>query len=228
MALQLQQVPNQQIQVGELGALAIDIVHRLRTSWSEARTATSRSKKQVSIAWPVPKSSWSEAEVREFERDVLSAEEFADFIESFVEQLRQAGKDDDKARDIDTITGNPDLSKALEIFEMTYVDEAKRQVGILDNRVKHWPEFASSRLLNSTLPNPLVQRVIQLDIQLNEWVDEVFKDYNNTLIMQLFTRVAKFRPLTLGEKMRLDDAAKLEWKVKSHPSYHRGDWYDEG
>lgn len=220
MAMQL--VPDQRIEVGVLAALTLDTVHRLRTWWQEDRSTTTTPKEQIISRREAVESFYIDKEVREFERDVLEVERRAVSIEAFVERVRQAGMDDKQAKEFDELTEDPDLSKTLDVFEREYVISVKQQVENLVERAELWPILDNSRLLTASLP-----MVFRLDKQLNEWAEELYKEYDNVLIMRLFTRVAKYRPLTLAEKLRLDDAAKLEWEVVNQPSVRRRDWYGE-
>ena len=224
-----QPVPDQQsMQIGKWGALAIDAVHRLRTSWKEGQRATTGPQWYVRRPRRETTTLSIDKKVRELKDDVQRAEDIAASVKSFVERIRQAGMDDKKAREFDELTVNPDLSKVMEIYKREYVAVAREQIRNLLKRVECWPNDPNSRPLKDSAPNPLVWRIVQLDVRLNEWTDELYRDHNNVLVMRLFTRVARHRPLTIAEKLRLDDAAKLDWKVKVQPSVHREDWYDEG
>lgn len=219
--------PDQQIQVGDLGALTIDTVHRLRTSWQEMRRAKATPKVHADFRREIIEAFSIDREIREFERDVLEVERHAVSIEAFVERVRQAGMDDKKANEFDELTDDPDLSETLDVFDREYVSSVRQQMENLVERAEHWPTLANSRLVTSSLPNSLVLKVFRLNNQLNEWSEELYKEYDNILIMRLFTRVAKYRPLSLSEKLRLDDAAKLEREIVNQPSVRRKDWYAE-
>lgn len=225
MALQL--VPDQRTQIENWGPLAIDSVQRVWTSWKEAPKATTTPKVHADIRREIVEAFSIDREIREFERDVLEVERRAVSIEAFVERVRLAGKDDKKAKEFDELSEDPDLSNTLEIFEREYVIAVKQQMENLVERAERWPTLANSKLLRSSLPNSLVWRVNRLDTQLNECAEELYKEYDNVLIMRLFARVAKYRLLSLSELLRLDDAAKLEREVVNQPSVRRKDWYGE-
>ncbi|MCL4247407.1 MAG: hypothetical protein KJ065_04575 [Anaerolineae bacterium] len=73
---------------------------------------------------------------------------------------------------------------------------------------------------------------VQLNIdyeQLVELVEQLSDEQQQALIARLLTQRARQRPLTVDEKIRLLDAAKLHNPVNEQPSPRREDWYgDDG
>ena len=209
--------------------LALEVVQKIQTSWDEVQKGAFTYRRQNRDSRPLESSSWIGQEISEFERDLRKAEELTGTVESFLESIRQAAQDDEKARELDQLTDEPDLSKVIKAFEQNFVSDATVKIGNLVKAFEDWSKFAGSRTAKSTLPVPLSRRVEQLDRKQKTLADELGKDYDNELILRLLTRVARYRPLTIAESLRLDDAAKLEWKVKNQPSVRRTDWYgDDG
>ena len=71
---------------------------------------------------------------------------------------------------------------------------------------------------------------IQLNInyiQVIQLVEQLSEAEQNDLIQQILLRRADSRPLTVEEKIRLFDAAKLHAEVNETPSVRREDWYDD-
>ena len=74
--------------------------------------------------------------------------------------------------------------------------------------------------------------VVQLPIQyeqLAELVEQLSEEQQKDLIKRMLTRQARQRPLTVEEKLKLLDAAKLDVAIREEPSIRRVDWYgDDG
>lgn len=74
--------------------------------------------------------------------------------------------------------------------------------------------------------------VVQLPIQyeqLAELVEQLSEEQQKDLIKRILTRQARQRPLTIDEKLKLLDAAKLDVAIREEPSIRRVDWYgDDG
>lgn len=73
---------------------------------------------------------------------------------------------------------------------------------------------------------------IQLTIdyeQLVALVDQLSEDQRTALLLHLVGSDAKSQPLSVEEKIRLLDAAKMNPVIQQSPSIRREDWYgDDG
>ena len=71
---------------------------------------------------------------------------------------------------------------------------------------------------------------VQLGIdyeQVIQLVEQLSQAEQDDLISKLLLRRAEQRPLTVEEKLRLFDLAKIHAEVKQTPSPRREDWYDD-
>jgi hypothetical protein len=60
-----------------------------------------------------------------------------------------------------------------------------------------------------------------------ELVDRLSEEQQNELIKHLMMRQAQQRPLTVEEKIKLLDAAKIHIPINEEPSVRREDWYSD-
>jgi len=71
---------------------------------------------------------------------------------------------------------------------------------------------------------------VQLDIdygQVIQVVEQLSEEEQDDLISRILVRRAEHRPLTIQEKLRLFDAAKIRNEIREMPSPRREDWYDD-
>lgn len=72
--------------------------------------------------------------------------------------------------------------------------------------------------------------IVQLKIaydDLLELIQQLPEDRQDDLIQQLLLDRAQRRPLTIEEKIKLFDSAKIKTPVNEEPSVRRVDWYDD-
>lgn len=71
---------------------------------------------------------------------------------------------------------------------------------------------------------------VQLNVdyqQIVELVQQLSHDEQDNLIDQILARRFEERSLSVEEKLRLFDAAKIHTAVNETPSVRREDWYDD-
>lgn len=168
--------------------------------------------------------------VAQFEGDVTNSEQLVDFgLVGFVEFVRDAGRDDDKARAFNDWADGQDLAEVLETYEKTVVPLYEQHAAILRKVVKGWKRRAKAGDIEPDLPPKLAKRVKRLDTRINKLTRQITKREDNELIARLLIRVGNHRPLTGAEKIRLSDAVRMKVKYKTEPSERRADWYgDDG
>ena len=168
--------------------------------------------------------------VSRFEIDVTNGEQLVNFaLVNFVEFVRQGGQDDDEALAFDRWANGWDLAEGFATYEREVVPGLKRHAAILREIVNNWHRWAAAGEVEPDLPQVLAQRVTQLDARVKRLARQITKKQNNEMIARLLIRIAKHRPLSVPEKIRLSDAVRMKVKVKTMPSVYRKDWYgDDG
>ena len=166
--------------------------------------------------------------VSEFEGDVTFSEQLIGFsLDSFVTLIQQAGQDDDEAHAFDVWADGQDLAEVFETYERVLVPLLKEHGAVLRKVVKGWNRRAKAGELEPDLPPKLAKRVKRLDTRINKLTRQITKSEDNELIARLLIRVAKHRPLSGAEKIRLSDAVRMKVKYKIEPSERREDWYGD-
>ncbi len=168
------------------------------------------------------------AMVSEFEDDVAYGEYLIDvYLGSFVNRVRQAAQNDENARAFDDWADGLDLAVALEDYEKKVVPLYKMHAAILRKVVKGWNRRAKAGEIEPDLPPKLAKRVKKLDKRIDRLTRQITKREDNELIARLLIRVARHRPLSAAEKIRLSDAVRMKVKYKIEPSIYREDWYGD-
>ncbi len=166
--------------------------------------------------------------IPEFERDVAKGEHLIDvYLGIFVNIVREAAQSDENARAFDVWADGQDLAEVLETYENKVVPLYKQNAAILRKVVKGWKRGARAGKIEPDLPPELAKRVKRLDTRINRLTRQITKREDNELIARLLIRVARHRPLSGAEKIRLSDAVRVKVKYKIEPSIHREDWHGD-
>lgn len=166
--------------------------------------------------------------IPEFEGDVAKSEYLIDvFLGSFVNLVRQAAQDDKDAHAFDVWADGQDLAEVFESYEEKLVPLWKMHAAIFRKIVKGWNRRAAAGEIEPDLPPKLARRVEQLGTRINKLTRQITKREDNELIARLLIRVARHRPLSGAEKIRLSDAVRVKVKYKIEPSDRREDWYGD-
>ncbi len=166
--------------------------------------------------------------IPEFERDVANSEHHIDiYLGSFVDLVQQAAQSDENARAFDDWADGLDLAVAFEDYEKKVVPLYKMHAAILRKVVKGWNRRAKAGEIEPDLPPELDTRVKRLKTRINRLTQQITKREDNELIARLLIRVARHRPLSGAEKIRLSDAVRVKVKYKIEPSERREDWYGD-
>ena len=166
--------------------------------------------------------------VSEFEADLITSEQLVGrFLENFVNLVRQAAQDDEKAHAFDVWADGQDLAEALETFEKKVAPLFREHAATFRKIVRGWNRRARAGEIEPDLPENLANRVKRLNTRINRLTRQITKREDNELIAWMLIRVARHRPLSGAEKIRLSDAVRMKVKYKVEPSIHREDWYGE-
>lgn len=164
--------------------------------------------------------------IPEFEADVANSEQLIEYcLGIFVHLIREAAQSDDNARAFDDWADGQDLAEVLETYENKVVPLYKQHAAILRRVVEGWNHGARTGKIEPKLPKKLAKRVKRLDTRINKLTRQITKREDNELIARLLIGVAKHRPLSGAEKIRLSDAVRMKVKYKTEPSVRRADWY---
>ena len=166
--------------------------------------------------------------------DISAIEDYLQPVESAAESLgilveyaRQAGLDDDVARRFDEWTENYGPVGAFDAFVKLGLPRLNKHSDRICKIVEGWQHKANAGLIEPHPPPELVKRVMQLDTRVKELTEHITKREDNELVARMLIRVARHRPLTNSEALRMYDAARVAVPAPGYPSVHRSDWYDD-